>query len=95
MACTACLVCLVSTYSDLHKNTLWKACTSSELKTKQADQQGRLADQAGRLTGQSGLPILFQACLICYIPTTSTLVLLKWMFHKLICVEQSTFPTYL
>ncbi len=26
-----------------------------------------------------------------YVPATSTLVLLKWMFCKLICFEQSTF----
>jgi hypothetical protein len=56
---------------------------------KQEGQQGRWADQAGLLTGQSGLPSLFQAVLLCFVPTTSTLVLLKWMFHKQICVEQS------
>ncbi len=95
MAHTACLVCLVSTYSGWCKNTLWKASSSSGLKTKQADQQGRLVDEAGRLTGQSGLPILFQTCLICFMPATSALVFLKWMFHKLICVQQSTFLRYL
>ncbi len=28
-------------------------------------------------------------------PATSALVLLKWMFHKLICIEQSTSLRYL
>ncbi len=28
---------------------------------------------------------------LCFVPAPSTLVLLKWVFHKLICVKQSTF----
>ncbi len=51
--------------------------------------------KASMLRGQSGLPNLFKACVLCFVPATSTLVLLKWMFHKLICVEQSTFLWYL
>ncbi len=57
--------------------------------------QSRWADQAGRLTWQSGLPNLFLACLLCFVPVNSALVLLKWMFHKLRCVEQCTFLRYL
>ncbi len=57
--------------------------------------QSKQVKEAGRLTGQSGLPNLFQACLLCFMSATSTLVLLKWMSHKLIGIEQSTFPRYL
>jgi hypothetical protein len=61
--------------------------------SKQASKKDELL--AGRLTGQSWLPNLFQACLLCFVPATSALVLLKWMFRKLKCVEQSIFLRYL
>jgi len=73
---------LLMLVSDRCKNTLQRAIARSGYKTKQAGQQGTRADQAGRLTRQSGLPNLFQACLLCFVPATSVLVLLKWMFHK-------------
>jgi hypothetical protein len=56
---------------------------------------GSQADRADRLTGQTGLPNLLQACLLCFVLATSALVLLKWMFHELICVQQSTFLRYI
>jgi hypothetical protein len=65
--------------------------------TKQSKQAntGRWAGQADRLTGQSGPPNLFQAFLLCFVQANSILVLLKWMFHKLISIEQSIFLRYL
>jgi len=95
MARTACHVCLVTTVSGRCKNILSKASASSRHKTKHAGQKSRWADQARKLTGQSVPPNLFQACLLCFMPPMSTLVLLKWMFHNLICVEQSSFLRYL
>ncbi len=94
MVRSADFVC-VSNVSGCWKNTLWKASISNRHKTKQASQQGKWADKAGRLTRQSGLPNLFQTCLLHFVPATSTLVLLKCMFRKLICVEQSTSLRYL
>jgi len=44
-------------------------------------------NKASRPRGHSGLP---NDCL-CFVPATSALVLLKLMFRKLTCVEQSTF----
>ncbi len=44
-----------------------------------------------RPTGQSGLPNVY----FCFVPATSTPVLLKWMFPKIARVEQSTFLRYL
>jgi hypothetical protein len=70
MAFIACLVCLVSIVNGCCKNT----SASSGHKTKQAGQQGRWASQAGRLTGQPGLPKLFQACLLCFVPSNSALI---------------------
>jgi len=57
--------------------------------------QSKQADKVGKLTRRSDLPNLFQVYLLCFVPTTSALVLLKWMFYKLIFVEQSTFLRYL
>jgi len=68
------------------KNTVWKATANSRLKTKQAGQQDRWLTNK-RLTG---LPNLFQACLLCFVPDTSAL-----MHHKLKCFEQPTFLRYL
>ncbi len=95
MARNACHVCLVSPISGRRKNMLWKASARSGHKTKQAGQQGRRAEQAARLAGQSGLLNLFEACLLWFVPDTSTLVLLKWLFHKLMCIQLSTFLRYL
>jgi hypothetical protein len=92
MTHAACLVCLVSTVSGCRKHTLWKAITGSGHKTKQAGQQGRQAGWQGSqgclICFRSGLPALFYA-------PTSVIALLEFMFHKLICVEQSTFLRYL
>ncbi len=94
MACTADFVVNVSYVSGRQKNTLWKAGTSSRHKTKQAVQQDRQADKTGRLTRQSGLPNFFPALLL-FVPNTTAHVSRKWMFHKLICVEQYTPLRYL
>jgi hypothetical protein len=83
MACTACFfvwLLLLVAMAKIHSE-------------KQVPVAG--TNKANRPTGQSGLPNLFQACLLCFVPPTIALVLLKWMFHKLICVEQSTFLRYL
>ena len=47
--------------------------------TKQSKQANKAdgGDQAGRLTWQSGVPNLFHACLLCFVPASSTLILLK------------------
>ncbi len=95
MALTADVVVNVSYVSGRQKNTLWKAGASSRHKTKQAVQQDRQADKTGRLTRQSGLPNLFQAGWLLFVPITFAHVSLKWMFHKLICVEQYTPLRYL
>ncbi len=93
MVHTANLVVNVSYVSGRCKKTLWKASACSRHKTKQVGQQGKQADKAGRLTRQSGLLALFCACLVCFCPTTSAIILL--MFYKLICVGQSTSLRYL
>ncbi len=46
--------------------------------------QSKQADKLGTLKRQSDLPNLFQVYLLCFVPTTSTLVLLKCMVNKLI-----------
>jgi hypothetical protein len=48
--------------------------------------QSKQANKADRPTRQSDLSNLFQACLLCFVPATNAIVLLKWMFHKIICV---------
>ncbi len=68
MARTTCLVCLVSTISGHLKNTLKsKRLLAGKKQSKQAD---------------SGVRAAWDAC-FCFVPATSILVLLKWMFHKL------------
>jgi len=57
--------------------------------------QSKQANKADRLTRQSSLSNLFKACLLCFVSATIALVLLKWMFHKIKCVEQSTSLGYL
>jgi len=63
-----------------------QALIAATNQSKQANKAVGLTGQAGWLTGQSGLPNLFRACLLCFVPTTSTFVLLKRMFCKLISV---------
>jgi hypothetical protein len=88
MACTASLVCLVSTVSGCHKAQSEKQALV--LGTKQSKHANK-ADGQNRLTGHLGLPNLFQANLLCFVLATGALVLLK-----LICVvEPSTFIRYL
>jgi hypothetical protein len=57
MTHTACLVCLVSTVSSHHKNTLKSKCYL------------QAQNKASRLRGQSGLPIV---C-FCFVPAASAL----------------------
>ncbi len=75
MARTACRVCLVSTVSG---------CCKNSLKSKR---QQQAQNKASTPSGQSGL---CNVC-FCFVPATSALVLLKWLFHKLKCDGQSTF----
>jgi len=44
--------------------------------TKQSKQANK-ADGLTKQTGQLGLPKLLQACLLCFVPSTSALLLLK------------------
>jgi hypothetical protein len=77
------------------KHTEKQALVVGTKQSRQANKvDGRWADQAGRLTGQSGLPNLFQASLLCFVPATNILWL-KWMFHKLVCLEKYIFLRYL
>ncbi len=66
----------------------WKA--SALAGTKQS-RQAIKADRLTRLVGWRGS----RACLLCFVPITSTHVSLKWMFHKFTFVEQSTSLRYL
>jgi hypothetical protein len=71
MACTTCLVCLVSPVMAAAKKHSEKQV---QVAGKQDGKQGRWTDQAGRVTWQSRqswLPSLFQACLLCFAPDTS------------------------
>ncbi len=85
MVCIANLVVNVSYVGGQHN--FFKAIANIRHKTTQTGHQGRQADKTARLTRQSGLLALFCACLVCLVPVTSPLVLLKWMVYKLICVE--------
>jgi hypothetical protein len=58
--------------------------------TKQSKPANEANGLTCRLIRQSGLPNLLQACLLCFVPAINILWL-KWMFQKLICVEQSIF----
>jgi hypothetical protein len=78
MSCATCLVCLVSTVSVCCKKHSDKQALESG--TKRSRQAER---------GQSGLPNIF-VFVLC--PLLAPL--LKWMFHKLKCVVQSTFLRY-
>jgi len=69
--------------------------THFEKQTLVAGAKQRLEpNNADRKTWQSGLPNLYQACLLGFVPATSAIIMLKWMFHKLICSEQSTSLKY-
>ncbi len=99
MACIAYLVVSISYVSSCQK-PLWEEALIAGTKqsrqadkagrpTRQAGRQGRQADKAGRPTMQAGRQGS-GACQLCFVPATSALVLLKWIFYKLICLEQST-----
>ncbi len=99
MVCTVHVVVNVSYVSGHQKNMLrimrWKQTRN---KSKQADwltrQAGRMTRQTGRLTRQAGWQGT-HVCMLCFVPPTSTLVLLKWMFSKLLSVGQSNSLRYL
>ncbi len=82
MAHTACLVVKVSYVNGSCKKPL----------EKQALVAG--TNKAGRPTRQLGLPALFCARLLCFVPATSACSS-KWISHSLMHLEQSTFLRYL
>jgi hypothetical protein len=79
MACTVWLVLLVAA-TKIHPEK--QALLAGTKQSNQAERAVRAA-------------LSVSVRLLCFVPATSALVLLKWMFHKLICVEQSTFSRYL
>jgi hypothetical protein len=86
----ALLVWLVLLVAAAKTHSVKQVLVAGTKQSKQANKADRLTRQAGR-QGKSGLLNLYLACLLCFVPASRTLVFLKSMFHKLICVEQSTF----
>jgi hypothetical protein len=87
------LVCQLNSVSGCFRKGTQKkqALITGTKQSKQANKADGLTRWAG-WQGSQGCLNCFQAC---FVPTTSALLLLDWMFHKLIFVEQSTFLRYL
>jgi hypothetical protein len=78
------------------KHTEKQALVVGTKQSKQANKSDRLTRQAGWQGNQDCLICIRPACFVlCLLLATSTLVLLKSMFHKLVHVQQSTFLRYL
>jgi hypothetical protein len=86
----ALLVWLVLLVAAAKTHSVKQVLVAGTKQTKQANKADRLTRQAGRQGGQGCLICIWPACCV-LCPLLTPLFFFKSMFHKLICVEQSTF----
>ncbi len=89
MYCLPCFVWLVLLVAPMQKHSEKQTLVGVKKQSKQAERAVRTAKYLCLF--QAKRAVRAAKCLFCFVPAISALVLLKRMFHKLTCVEQSIF----